>query len=167
MKTKAAEPTGVAKRQKTFYINKDLDTVIEGYARTTGTTFTKIVTAALISYLGQPMSRYDTNAMARAVDLDKGRITLAEAIIACLEAFTSAFPKHRSKKPPSEMSFEEMALNFFHHSCEQALDDLHKAIAKKTDQNSAIVAALTRRPSDEETLKGILAQFLVKSAEKS
>lgn len=75
----------MAKVQKTFYLNEELDQLIDAASHTTGASFTKIITAALISYFlrdypGPPKPE----SMKLAVSLEKGDLKLSGVLVSVL-----------------------------------------------------------------------------------
>ena len=81
MKSAGTETQPVAKTQKTFYLNDDLAQVVDTVATSTGASFTKIVTAALIENLlgggGPPSPRW----MRLATALERGDMTIADVLL--------------------------------------------------------------------------------------
>ena len=71
----------VAKKQKTFYLNEELDQVVDAVAQTTGGNFTKIVTAALIQYLFGDLDQPDPCWMRLAVALERKDLTLPDILV--------------------------------------------------------------------------------------
>ncbi len=67
------------KIQKTFYLQRDLCTLVEAHADRLGSSFTKVVTAALLQHLMRTVWGADPMWMPIAVKLDKGDCDIAEA----------------------------------------------------------------------------------------
>jgi len=143
----------MARKQKTFFLPDDLCEVVQAYADKHGTSFTKIVTAALLTYLGTPMVRSSPTTMTLAVDLEKGKINIAQAILSMLQEVVKAFDSAKvSDHPEKNMSTEEVVMKFFKHSLKEAIADLHAAIAGAENPTKAVIAALAKQPSYQEML---------------
>jgi hypothetical protein len=71
----------MAKVQKTFYLNEELNQLIEAITESTGASFTKIVTAALIQHLLGKLDRPDPRWMRLCHALETGTLTLPEVLV--------------------------------------------------------------------------------------
>ena len=77
MSTVQSEKQGVAKVQKTFYLNEVLAASIDSVCESSGASFTKIVTASVLCYLlGQPLDK-KKRWMREAVALETRSLSLA------------------------------------------------------------------------------------------
>ena len=80
-----SEKQGVAKVQKTFYLNEELAQVVQGLAEGTGASFTKIVTAALLRHLYDLPQLTRARWMRHAVALEERTLPLAAILLRILD----------------------------------------------------------------------------------
>ena len=147
----AADGVTMARKQKTFFLPDDLCEVVQAYADKRGTSFTKLVTAALLNYLSVPIIRDSPTTMTIAVDLEKGKVNIAQAFLAVLQGAMQGFDSAKvSDRPKKNMSTEEVVLNFYKHSLKEAIADLHAAIAGAENPTKAVIAVLAKQPSYQE-----------------
>ena len=71
----------MSKVQKTFYLNPQLDTLVDHVTKSTGASFTKIVTAALIKYLLGTLRPPSPKWMQYAVALERGDLELPDILL--------------------------------------------------------------------------------------
>ncbi len=149
----AADGVTMARKQKTFFLPDDLCEVVQVYADKHGTSFTKIVTAALLTYLGTPMVRNSPTTMALAVDLEKGKINVAQAMLSMLQELVKGFDSGKiSEHPERNMSTEEVVFRFYKYSVKEAVADLHAAIVAAENPTKAVSALLAKQPSYDEMM---------------
>lgn len=79
------ETRSMPKKQKTFYLNEELSKLVDAYVASTGASFTKIVTAALLQYFFES-TRPDPRWMKVAVGLERGDIELGKLPLLVAEA---------------------------------------------------------------------------------
>ena len=72
------ELTGMAKSQKTFYLNDDLTRLLDHISKRSGASFTRLVTAALLSYVFETPEGPADLWMQYAVSLDLGELSVGD-----------------------------------------------------------------------------------------
>lgn len=153
----------MAKKQKTFFLPDDLCEVVQAYADKQGTSFTKIVSAALLTYLATPIGRGDAGTMSVAVELEKGKINIAQAFLTLLQNSSAAFEASKvSGQHRKGMSTEEAVLNFFKHALDESIHDLHTAVVGELDATKAVIAVLSKIPSAQELSQTSMIKWLSK-----
>lgn len=70
----------MAKTQKSFYLDDDLGRLLDGHLKATGASFTRTMTAALLSYLLSDPEGADPYWMEMAVELETGERKIAEKV---------------------------------------------------------------------------------------
>jgi len=138
----------MAKVQKTFYLNDDLERVVDALSSSTGASFTKIVTAALIRYILGDFPTPDPEWMKQAVALERGEISLPRLLLRCYDHKMAtldlkAFEAGKVKGDPIEfIKLESKFHKGSKRNVEQRLDNSEDPLAE-------LIQMLTDRPKGD------------------
>ena len=85
--THATEPQTMGKTQKTLFINDEVAQLVQACADKTGTSFTKIIHAAILQFFFDSTQGVDMAWVTAAVSLEKGKVPLADVPIQVFEDY--------------------------------------------------------------------------------
>ena len=137
----------MAKVQKTFYLNEELDRVIDALTQGTGASFTKIVTASLIKYLFGDFllpRNQDQLWMRLAVALERGDLTLPYVALAVAD--------HRELKPDRILGIVLQDLTSIDPKIGQEIESLRRKVWSRT---ASILRKLIDK--DDNTIEALIA----------
>ena len=143
----------MAKKQRSLLLDEDLARLIDAFQGTTGATYTRVITAAVVQYFFDH-PHPDAKWMQVAVALERGdltvgdiRVKLAESTIRNCKDVLDEFTR-TAESPDTDPAVERFRRELHEH--EQSLEEWRAKIAKAGDPMEALLAHVSH---------GSLAQY--------